>query len=169
MQVSLARWVFVSALSVLDYLTCASSCLSACSLVRTKILQYDMSVLDIANSNLSGQRVINMSRVGHSKITTTLRFKYQDVQKLPDALDKVKAEIEKSCPTLITKGKPFRAKITSFERDHVEATVDCRFELPPFGDEFWGTRQNMFLAIDRAVTSCGLEYAKSGYFLNEEK
>jgi small-conductance mechanosensitive channel len=128
-----------------------------------------MSVIDIENSKLSGQQVINMSRVGNSRIATTLRFKYQDIQQLPDALEKIKAEIEKSCPTLITKGKPFRAKITSFERDHVEATVDCRFELPPFGDEFWGTRQDMFLAIDRAVTSCGLEYAKPGYFLKEDK
>lgn len=136
--------------------------------VRTKIKLYDMSVIDIANSQLSSQRVTNLSRVGNSRILTNLRFKYEDIQQLPAALDKIKEEIAKSCPTLITKDKPFRAKITGFERDYVEATIDCRFELPPFGDEFWGTRQDMFIAIDRAVRSCGLEYAKPGYFLKDE-
>ena len=109
-----------------------------------------------------------MSRVGNSKIVTKLRFKYEDIQHIPEALEKVKEEIKKSCPKLITKDKPFRANMTSFERDHVEATVDCRFELPPFGDEFWETRQDMFMAIDRAVRSCCLQYAKPGYFLKDE-
>jgi hypothetical protein len=108
-----------------------------------------------------------MSRVNRSRVLATLRFKYEDIQQLPDTLAKIKEEIVKSCPKLITKGKPFRANMTSFERDHVEVTVDCRFEMPPFGDEFWDNRQEMLLAIDRGVRSCGLQYAKPGYFLKE--
>lgn len=83
-----------------------------------------------------------------------------DIQKLPEALAFIKEEIVQSCPTIITKGKPFRAKISSFERDHVQATVDCRFELPPVGDTFWENREEMFLAIDRAVRKAGLNYAR---------
>lgn len=109
-----------------------------------------------------------MSRVGHSRILTTLRFKYEDIQQLPDVLSQIKKEIVTSCPKLISEGKPFRANISSFERDHVEATIDCRFGLPPFGDEFWNARQDMFLAIDRAVCSRGLLYAKPGYFLKDD-
>ena len=87
-------------------------------------------------------------------------FISSDIQKLPDALLTIKEEIIESCPKLITKGKPFRAKVSSFERDHVEVIVDCRFELPPVGDEFWNNREIMLLAIDRGVKKCGLQYAK---------
>ncbi|KAL7467592.1 hypothetical protein ACHAXS_007834 [Conticribra weissflogii] len=127
--------------------------------LRTKVRKYDESEVNIPNSQLGGQRVCNISRTNRCRVVTKLRFHYDDIQKLPEALASIKEEIVQSCPKIITKGKPFRAKISSFERDHVQATVDCRFELPPVGDAFWDNREEMFLAIDRAVRKAGLNFA----------
>ena len=96
---------------------------------------------------------------------TTLRFEYADVQKLPQALDVVKEEIAEVCQTLIKESKVFRAMISSFEFDHVEATRNCHFALPPSGEDFWKNRQEMFLAIDRGVMKSKLQYAKLIYRL----
>ena len=74
-------------------------------------------------------------------------------------MDCVKEEIKKACPKLIIEGKPFRAMISSFARECVEVTINCSFELPPTGQEFWANREQMFLAIDRGVKKSDVEYA----------
>ena len=87
---------------------------------------YCMSfLLDIPNTQLGGQRTINISRTKSCRVLTTLCFEYRDIQKIPKALDAAKEEIVKTCPKLIQKEKPFRAMISSFERNHVEATINC--------------------------------------------
>jgi len=128
--------------------------------LRTKVRKYDFSVVDIPNSQLGGQRITNISRTKTCRVLTTLRFEYGDISKIPDALEAAKEEIIKACPKLIREGKPFRAMISSFERDCVEATINCNFELPPTGEDFWANREQMFLAIDRGVKSSGIHYAK---------
>jgi hypothetical protein len=103
--------------------------------------------------------------------TTQLNNYTTDIQKLPEALPIIKEEIANSCPKLITKGKPFRAKITSFERDHVQVSVDCRFDMRPVGDAFWQEREEMYLAIDRGVRRSGLDHHSkpAGCYWLEEK
>ncbi|KAL7552405.1 hypothetical protein ACHAWF_015650 [Thalassiosira exigua] len=128
--------------------------------LRAKVRKYDGSVVDIPNCQLGGQRVTNVTRTKTCQVLTTLRFEYDDVQRLPKALEAVKDEIATSCPTLITEGKPFRARISSFEERGVVVIVNCNFKLPPTGDEFWRNREEMLLAIDRGVTKSGLRYAK---------
>lgn len=103
--------------------------------------------------------MINISRSNTCRVITTLRFEYEDIQKLPQTLEAVKEEISMECPKLITKGKPFRAMISSFEREYVEVTVNCSFELPPSGEAFWANREQMFYAIDRGVRKSGISYA----------
>eukprot|EP00584_Thalassiosira_punctigera_P020593 CAMPEP_0172564002 /NCGR_PEP_ID=MMETSP1067-20121228/102653_1 /TAXON_ID=265564 ORGANISM="Thalassiosira punctigera, Strain Tpunct2005C2" /NCGR_SAMPLE_ID=MMETSP1067 /ASSEMBLY_ACC=CAM_ASM_000444 /LENGTH=362 /DNA_ID=CAMNT_0013354569 /DNA_START=266 /DNA_END=1354 /DNA_ORIENTATION=+ len=136
--------------------------------LRTKIRKYDSSVVDIPNAQLGGQRIINISRTHVCRILTELRFEYEDVPKIPDALEAVKEEIIAACPRLIREGKPFRAMISGFERGYVEATVNCSFELQPSGEEFWANREQMFLAIDRGVRKSGIRYAKPVYYLKHD-
>ena len=137
----------------------------ALGFLRTKIQKYDSTVLDIPNAQLGGQRVINISRTKISRVVTTLRFEYKDVQKIPEALALVKEEIAASCPKLIVEKKPFRAVISGFERDHVEATVSCSFEVTPMGEEFCQQREQMYLAIDRGVSKSEIRFARPIYQL----
>lgn len=135
--------------------------------LRTKIRKYDSSVIDVPNTQLGSQRVINISRTNTCRVLTTLRFEYKDLQAIPTALEAAKEEIAKTCPKLITKGKPYRAMVSSFERDYVEATFNCNFELPPTGEEFWANREQMFLAIDRGVRKMNIQYAHPIYHLEK--
>lgn len=135
--------------------------------LRTKIRKYDSAVIDIPNSQLAGQRVINISRASTCRILTKLRFEFGDIKKIPKTLDAVKEEIIKACPKLIRKGKPFRAMISSFERGCVEATINCSFDLPPTGEDFWANREQMFLAIDRGISKSHIQCAKPIYQVKE--
>lgn len=139
---------------------CSFSTLHAMAgFLRTKIRKYDSTIINIPNTQLGGQRVINISRSNTCRVITTLRFEYEDIQKLPQALEAVKEEISMACPKLITKDKPFRAMISSFGHDFVEVTVNCAFGLPPSGEAFWANREQMFYAIDRGVRKSGILYA----------
>ncbi|KAL7500393.1 hypothetical protein ACHAWT_008147 [Skeletonema menzelii] len=128
--------------------------------LRTKIRKYDGAVLDVPNSQLGGQRLINVSKTKTCQVLTKLRFSYDDIQSIPGALEICKEEIKKSCPALTVEGKPFRAMISSFETNFVEVTFNTNFTLPPTGEKFWANRQALFLAIDRGVKKAGLSYYK---------
>ena len=137
----------------------------AIGFLRTKIQKYDSTVLDIPNAQLGGQRVVNIPRTEISRVVTTLGFEYNDVQKIPEALALVKEEIAASCTKLIVGNKPFRAMISGFERNHVEATVSCSFEVTPMGEEFCQQREQMYLAIDCGVSKSETRYARPIYQL----
>jgi len=91
-------------------------------------------------------------------VLTKIRFSYDDIQKIPDAMEICKDEIKKACPKLILEGKPFRAMISSFETHFVEVTFNTNFSISPTGEAFWANRQELFLAIDRGVKKAGLSY-----------
>ncbi len=127
--------------------------------LRTKVRKYDGSILDIPNTQLGGQRLVNVSKTKTCQVITKIHFEYDVIQKIPAALEICKEEIKSACPKLITEGKPFRAKISALETHHVEVTFNTHFRLPPTGEEFWANRQELFLAIDRGVKKAGLDYA----------
>ena len=75
-----------------------------------------------------------MSRVQQSAVKQTLRFKYQDIDKIPAILDAIKEEVKKECPDVIVDGtRPFRAFMTGYHPDHISAQIDFRFRLKPLG------------------------------------
>lgn len=90
-----------------------------------------------------------------------LRFKYSDLEKLPQTLDDICLEIKQSCPTLITDGsKPFQAVLTQYESDHVEALVRCHFNIAPVdGSSVLENQQQVLLAIARAIKRNNVEFA----------
>lgn len=106
------------------------------------------------------QRVRNLSRVQMCQVKQILRFKYTDIDKLPELLNAIKDEIRKVCPNLIDDGtRPFRAVLTGYHADHISAMIDTRFKLKPIGDAFWNNKQNVLLAINKAVKDYGIEFA----------
>lgn len=129
-------------------------------LVETDIAAYDNTVIKIPNSQIYDQRVINLSRIKMSQVKQELRFKYSDLNKLETVLQDIKNEIEKNCPNLITDGtRPFQAVLERYEPDHVEVLVNCHFKIPPTSADYIKNRQEVLLAIARAVERNGIDFA----------
>lgn len=113
----------------------------------------------VPNKALVDKEISNLSRVKTSQVKQTLKFKYEDVHKLPQLMVTVKEEIKRSCPEVITDGsRPFRAHWTDFG-SKLEVVVDCHLNVPPTEEKYWDARQEMLVAIARAVEQEGLEFA----------
>jgi small-conductance mechanosensitive channel len=112
-------------------------------LVETEIIGYDSINVRIPNAQLS-QRISNLSRIKRSRVKQPLRFKYSDLDKLPDVLKAIKKEIQADCPKLITVGQPFQAVLTQYEPDHIQAVVNCHLKLPRTSESY--NRQQMPIA-----------------------
>lgn len=129
-------------------------------LVETEIMGYDNVVTKIPNSQLTAQRISNLSRVKRSRVKQVLRFKYKDLEKLPYLFCEMKDEIQAACPHLICDGtKPFQALLSSYQPDHVEAYVNCHFDIPPATCAYVENRQQVLLAIARAMRKHDVEFA----------
>lgn len=110
---------------------------------------------------LQNQKVSNLSRLVISQVKINLRFHYEDVEKLPEVIESIRKEIQKSCPRLITNGsRPFRVFWTDINEDHLEVMVDTHHRIAPIGDAYWQNRQAVLMAIQRAIKKNGVELAK---------
>jgi small-conductance mechanosensitive channel len=128
-------------------------------IIETEIMGSDNVVTRIPNSELS-HRVSNLSQAQHSQVKQNLRFKYSDLDRMPAVLEEIMAEIRFSCPKLIDDGsKPFFAVLDTYEPDHVQAMVNCHFDIPLFSTEYLLNQQEVVLAIHRAVKRHGVECA----------
>ena len=129
-------------------------------LVETELQSFDNIVQRIPNSQLTNTRVSNLSRMNKSRVNQKLRFKYQDLSKLPKVLDDIKSEIADCCPQLISDGsKPFQALLVEYAPDHISAVVNCHFTIPVASREYADNRQKVLLAIARAVERNGVSFA----------
>ena len=128
--------------------------------MSTDIRRGDETVIRIPNSQIANQRVTNLSRTNLSQVKQTLRFKYDDIDKIPRLVNDIKEEVKHDCPKLITDGsRPCRVFWSSFNDDHIEVNVDFRFNIPMVGDKFHQNRQNCYIAIAKAMKKNGVEFA----------
>lgn len=67
-------------------------------LLETIIQGYDDIVTRIPNAQLTRTRISNLSRVKKSRVKQNLRFKYRDLDSIPQVLEEIKQEIRLSCP-----------------------------------------------------------------------
>jgi small-conductance mechanosensitive channel len=129
-------------------------------LVETELQSFDNIVTRFPNSQLTNTRVSNLSRMEKSRVNQKLRFNYKDLNKLPQVLDDIKTEVAQNCPKLITDGsKPFQAFLVEYAPDHVSAVVNCHFTIPVASREYAENRQEVLLAISRAVERNGVSFA----------
>jgi small-conductance mechanosensitive channel len=129
--------------------------------METELRQSDNIITSVPNSILSGQRISNLSRQKQCQVKQTLRLKYDDAEQIPALLDSIRSEIKKACPRLVTdSSRPFRVFWTGYKEDHLEVMVDTHHNIAPIGDAYWQNRQNVLLAISRAVKKNGLEFAQ---------
>jgi small-conductance mechanosensitive channel len=127
----------------------------------TLIRGSDDIVTSIPNVVLSGQKISNLSRARSCQVKQVLRFHYEDADEIPGLLDSIKSEIKKRCPRLVRDGsRPFRVYWTGYGEDYLEVVVDTHHNIPPTGDQYYINRQNVLLAINRAVKDHGIEFAQ---------
>jgi small-conductance mechanosensitive channel len=128
--------------------------------METIIRGTDEILLTVPNADLASERVSNLSRIHRSQVKQTLRFQYKDADMLPVVVGDIKKEIITSCPELITDGtRPFRVHWRSYGDDHLEVVVDAHFHIKPEGDAYWDNRQEVLMAIRRAVKKHDIEFA----------
>lgn len=106
------------------------------------------------------QSISNLSRIQISNVQQTLRFKYADADKLPQLMEDIKDEIRKACPELIDDGtRPFRCFWTDYGHTGLEVSVNANFRIKLLGDAYYENRQNMLIAIRKAVKKNKMEFA----------
>ena len=116
-------------------------------------------IVSIPNSQLAHQKLINISRMYRCHVKETLRFRYEDADRMEELLQDIKSEIRNSCPKLIVDGsRPFRAHWCGFRDDHLEVVVDAHFNVKPTGDVYYNNRQNVLKAIYRAAKRNNVEF-----------
>jgi small-conductance mechanosensitive channel len=122
--------------------------------METVLRGSDEITVSIPNTDLVNQQVSNHSRVRYSQVKQVIRLQGtpENVEKIPDVLVAIKEEIRKSCPKLIDDGtRPFRAHWTDYGPHYLEITVDTRFRISPVKPEYWENREQVLLAIHRAL------------------
>ena len=120
--------------------------------VETVLRGSDEILLSVPNTDLSSQRVSNLSRLRKCQVTQTLRFRQSDIDKLPILIDDLKQEIRDSCPALIRDGtRPFRVVWTDYDKGGLIVKVDAHFNIRPIGDNYWKNREEVLLAIHRTA------------------
>ncbi|GKY93843.1 hypothetical protein MPSEU_000351200 [Mayamaea pseudoterrestris] len=136
--------------------------------MQTTIRNYDNLLEVVPNNELGMQRVRNVSRCTVCQIQQTLRFHYDDAEKLPQCLDDIMQEIKLSCKDVITDGsKPFRATWRHFRATHLEIVVDTHHYGKPIGKKYWEDLQQVNLAIYRAVKRNGVRFVTEWSPFNE--
>ena len=131
-------------------------------LMETVIVDGDDVATRIPNAEIASQRVASLSDVKKSHFKQILRFKYSDLSKIPAVLEAIKKEIQTqvSAEELITDGsRPFRAVLTQYEPDHVQAEITCNFNLKPGSSGYIEARQQVLMAIAQAVAQSNVEFA----------
>jgi small-conductance mechanosensitive channel len=135
--------------------------------LNTHVRRGDELVVRIPNSQISGTRTANVSRVRLSQVKQTLAFRYEDLNKLPQLAKDIKEEIRLACgPTLIDDGfRSFRVHWREYNNYHLEVVVDAHFRVKPFCDAYFETREQVLHAIARATEKNGVLFSYTN-FLN---
>ena len=128
--------------------------------LNTEIRGFDEVITRIPNTQLSDIRVSNRSRMKFSQVKQRLRFKYEDLDLIPELCNDIRDEIAASCPKVVTDGsRTFRVAWTDYSDDHVEVVVDCRLRNKPTGAKYYEARQGILEAIAQAAKKKGVEFA----------
>jgi len=113
-----------------------------------------------SNACPADKPIRNLSRISISSVEQELRFKYSDAEKIPKLLEDIKEEIKEACPDLITDGsRPFRCYWTDYGKTGLEVSIKAHFRIKLLGEAYHENRQNMLMAINRAVKNNKVEFS----------
>ncbi len=124
--------------------------------METVITDTQEMKLTIPNKELFSSRLINMSRIKYSRVLQELHFHYEDAHILPQILDEIIKEIRTSCSMVVKDGsKPLRANLQKFGLSELVVEFEAVLNCSPGTLQFQNGRQEVLLAIDRAVRRLG--------------
>lgn len=128
------------------------------------LVKHDGELLTaVPNRDLANQRLTNLSRLKYAQVTQTLRFGFKDARLISEIIQEIRKEIRETCPHVVTNGtRPFRIFLSNYGDYALEVTVDVRMSIPPVGDQFFQGRQDVLLAINRALTRLDVELVACG-------
>jgi hypothetical protein len=120
----------------------------------------DEIITKVPNAKLVEESISNISRVTKSQVTETIYLSYNDINKIPTLVQNIKNEIEKTCgDALVTDGsRPFRVILSRLGEGFIEVKVDARFRISPVADDYFYNKQEVLMAISRAVTESGAAF-----------
>jgi small-conductance mechanosensitive channel len=134
-------------------------------LIETELMGSDHVPMRVPNSQIVGKRISMYSKVTQSQVKQTLRFKYQDLDKLPTILQDIEQEIKSVCDDddddddndhKLTSAS---ARLTTYEADHIQVSVICNFDMKPGTSEYAEIREKVLFAIADAVIKNNVEFA----------
>ena len=129
--------------------------------LETSLRDGEGAMVKVPNAQLAGQKMSNLSEIKKAQVKQTLRFDYADADKIPELIHEIKQEIMKTCKKLVVDGsRPFRVHFTNYMEDHLEVTVVTHHNISPVSGEYHDNRQDLLLAINRAVKRCGMRFAQ---------
>jgi small-conductance mechanosensitive channel len=129
--------------------------------LETSLRDGEGVIVKIPNAKLADQKMSNLSQVKKSAVKQTLRFHYSDADKMPELIAAIRQEIMTSCKKLVLDGsRPFRVHFTNYKEDHLEVTVVTHHDVSPVSGEYHDNRQDVLLAINRAVIKSDVEFAQ---------
>ena len=114
----------------------------------------------IPNSEIANKRVYNISRLKRSRVKQKVRFRYNDIDKVPVLMHDIKEEIKKACPKVITDGsRPFRAHWREYNHDHITCVCVIHLNIPPETQEYYDNQERVLMAIATAAKKNNVQFA----------
>jgi small-conductance mechanosensitive channel len=113
--------------------------------------------MKIPNAELGANSISNLSIVDSSQVEQSLRFDHSTIDTIPRLVKEIKSEIKAACPKLISdSSRPFRVHWTEYGESFLQIDIDTRFNIKPHSDEYYDNKQEVLLAISRAIRKCNV-------------
>ena len=102
------------------------------------------------------ERISNLSKTELSQIKYFIRLLHEDIGRITEICEEIDREISTSCRNVLVNLKVHWVDI---REDHVSVMVDGDFRIQPFSSRYHQTREQVLLAISRAMKKCQARFA----------
>jgi small-conductance mechanosensitive channel len=139
--------------------------ITAIGLLETEIVGDDFVPVRVPNTMIIGKKVALYSKVTKSQVHQVLRFKYADLDKIPQLLLDIAQAIEARCQpdendvNEVVLDKPPSVTLMKYEADHIQVECTVEFDLKPTSSEFVQMREQVLFAIADATKRNGVQFA----------
>lgn len=102
------------------------------------------------------ERISNLSKTEISQIKYFIRLLHEDIDRITEICDEIDREISASCRNLLVKLKVHWVDV---REDHVSVMIDGDFRVQPTSSSYHRTREQVLLAITRAMKRLEARFA----------